>query len=125
MSSPHARIDWDQVDDLAVEFACNGTQMRLNKSERIVAIRRLLGLKPARDIAVLVCTYDTEVSRIAKATPGTMLCPYCRQWAYVDEDVLRRHVDPQGAGWCPQSGEHREAKSYRVQDLTRVSRVRR
>jgi hypothetical protein len=111
--------DMSQVDDLAVEFACNGTRMRLNKDERIIAVRRMIGVRPPHEIAELIGTFKEEIGRIAKTTPGTLLCPFCRQHAYADDDVLRRHIDSRGQQWCPQSGKHKNVRAETVQRLIR------
>lgn len=124
MSAPSQKRDvWQpdmsQVDELAVDFACNGTRMLLNKDERIVAVRRMMGTRRARDIAVLIGTFDAEIGRIARSTAGTMPCPFCLQYTYVDDGVVRRHVDMHGLPWCPQSGKHKDTRCMSVEDLKR------
>lgn len=121
MSAPRNLVDPDmsQVDQLAVEFACNGTVMTLNPDERIVAVRAMLGQHGPSEIARRIGTYSEEVARITRATPGTMLCPACRQRAYHSEGFLRRHVDIQGMRWCVQSGEHHTVKTRSIQAMAR------
>lgn len=102
----YGHADMSMVDQLAVEFVCNGTAMTLNRDERIVAVDRLLGRRPAGDIARLCGCDSKEVTRIARSLDTTMPCPLCRQHAHHDGGVLSRHVDNIGRPWCPQSGEH-------------------
>lgn len=111
--------DLSQVDELAVQFACNGTRMRLNQDERIVAVQRMIGQRPSQEIAMLVGTYPEEVGRIARATPGMVPCPYCHQRAYVDGEVFRRHVDNQGRRWCPQSGQTGAVRMKSIEAIAR------
>lgn len=113
------RADLGNVDELAVQFVCNGTPMRLNKDERIVAVQRMLGRRAVNEIARLIFTYQEEVSRIAKATPGTLNCPFCHQRVYADDGVLSRHVSIQGDRWCPQSGLHKSVRARSIESLAR------
>lgn len=118
-AADHTNPDMSRVDLLAVEFSCNGTPMRLNPDERIVAVRAMLGQRLATDIARLIGTYDEEVARIARATPGAMVCPAGRHYAYHDNGVLRRHVDAQGLRWCAQSGQHHTVRVKSLQAMAR------
>lgn len=114
-----ANPDMSRVDMLAVEFACNGTVMRLNADERIVAVRNMLGLHPVAEIARRIGTYTEEIARIARVIPDTILCPACRQRAYENNGFLRRHVDIHGMRWCCQSGEHFTVKTKSIQAMAR------
>jgi hypothetical protein len=111
--------DMSQVDDLTVEFVCNGTRMRVNMDEKIVITQRLLGRKPTSEIARLTCTFVEEIGRIARATPGVTLCPYCRQRAYADDGMFRRHLDQHARGWCPQSGLHKSTRASSIEKMAR------
>ncbi len=71
--------DMSMVDELAVEFACNGTRMHLNLDERVVAARRMCGTQPNAVIAERIGSpYLEEVFRILKAS-GAVSCPRCSQ----------------------------------------------
>lgn len=69
MTNPTYRIgDFDprNVDVLAVEFACNGTKMRLNRDSQVVAILRMYGLVESWLIAERVCSTERQVHRIVE-----------------------------------------------------------
>lgn len=113
----YGHADMSMVDALAVEFVCNGTPMRLNTDERVVAVQRMLGGRPVSEIARLIGCNCEEVSRIARALDGTMRCPFCNQRVFHDTGFLRRHVDHLGRRWCPQSGEHSSVRVPRSKDV--------
>lgn len=91
--SGYAACDMARVDLLAVEFACNGTRMRLNRDERVYAVRVMAGRVRTGDIAARIGTYEREVTRILAAS-GARICPLCHQYVPVDDEGRWRwHLD--------------------------------
>lgn len=116
----YSECDMTNVDELAVEFACNGTRMHLNPDERVHAIRLMTGRVASSEIAWRIGTYDREVVRIMRAL-GAVLCPLCNCLTFADGDVLQRHCDfrfaKRFAEQCGMSG-------HRIDD-TRAAYLRR
>lgn len=82
----YANPDMSQVDELAVDFVCNGTPMDLNRDSTVVAVRRMCGVVPNGEIARRCRTYKEEVSRILKAS-GAVNCR-CRQYVWPGQQHL-------------------------------------
>jgi hypothetical protein len=115
-----ASYDAALVDHLAVRWACQGTAMRLNRDERVLAVRLMCGRVPTQDIARRIRTYPEEVSRILRAL-DTVKCPLCQQFCWHDDGVLRQHAGkPDGVcfspvDWCAMGGcHHQDRAAYQV-----------
>lgn len=100
----YGQIDMGNVDQLAVDFACNGTAMKLNRDERRYVVARIGGRYPSDEIARRCCTYEREVLRDMEKF-GAVSCPVCKRFAYLTvEGVFSRHVDSLGVKTCPMTG---------------------
>lgn len=95
----------NNIDWLAVEFACNGTRMRLNPDERVAVVARIGSRVPAADLAARIGCGDKEVGLIMAALDNTARCPVCRHHAFHDEaGVLQPHLGVQLIWPCPFTG---------------------
>lgn len=101
----YADYDPSMVDELAVQFACEGTRMDLNRDSQVVAVMLMLGKHTTSEIARRIGTYPEHVGRIARAL-DTVKCPMCGQHSWHDNGVLRQHMDNFGFTWCPMSRCH-------------------
>jgi hypothetical protein len=96
-------LDMNNVDELAVEFACQGTPMPLNRDEITVAAQRMIGKCSSTEIARRCCTLDRTIVRILSAL-GAQQCPHCRQLVIIDDaGVVSKHVDYWWGDLCSQS----------------------
>lgn len=99
MSRRYGQVDWHNVDDLAVEFACNGTVMPLNRDEITVAATRMAGLVSSTEVARRCRTDDRTIVRILHAL-GARQCPTCYQLVFQPDGVIARHIDYRWLGQC-------------------------
>lgn len=115
------------VDYRAVEFACNGTRMKLGRNERIEAVRLMAGKHLPKVIAERIGSYTEEVAFILISL-GSVKCPLCKRHSLQKAGILDQHVDVHGIDWCPLSGKRYDdveftARWRRQQYLIRSRRL--
>lgn len=103
-----ARAD---VDYRAVEFACNGTRMKLGRNERIEAVRLMAGKHLPKVIAERIGSYTEEIAFILKSL-GAVKCPLCKRHSLHVDGVLNRHIDVHGIDFCPMSGKRYDDRDF-------------
>lgn len=102
MGYRYGQYDPRNVDKLAVEFACNGTPMRLNRDEVTVAATRMVGKCSSAEVARRCCTDDRTIVRILHAL-GAQQCPHCFQLVFVTDGMVQPHIDYRWLGQCTAS----------------------
>lgn len=107
MKRRYGVCDSSMVDELAVEFACEGTPMNLNHDETVVLCQRLCGRVTAAEIARRARVGEREVARHLRAL-GAKPCPACNQLVFDTEGVLARHVNWYLQTACGMTGHRRD-----------------
>lgn len=82
----------DNIDDLAIRFACQGTPMELNRDETVVALGRMFGKHPLHEIARRCRISERQICRLLN-TLGAQRCPDCRQLTFTTNGVIDHHID--------------------------------
>jgi hypothetical protein len=113
MGRRYGEVDFFNIDELAVEFACNGTVMPLNRDEITVAAQRMAGKCSSSEIARRCRTDDRTIVRILHAL-GAKQCPVCCQLVFQPDGVVADHIDYRWRDQC--AGSNR-----RVDDVLEVA----
>lgn len=99
-----------QLNELAVQWACQGTRMNLNRDERVLAVKLMLGRVPVVQIADRIGICDRSVSRIVRAL-DTVKCPLCQNRCWHNDGILADHLGFDGTAVCLMSGCHHQDRA--------------
>lgn len=99
----YGEYDPHNVDQLAVEFVCNGTVMALNRDEITLVVTRMAGKCSSAEIARRCRAEDRQILRILQAL-GAKLCRHCYQLVFMPDGIVGDHIDYRWNGQCTASG---------------------